>query len=118
MLDTKAAEDGKLVKSSSTVESREQVLQNPGTEELDISEVFKLEAGSDDNDGNGCSDGDRQTCTETEDNFEPGGKDEVKVEEEKGKEPGEILVRSFNEEVSNSFDNVTETSQNENNGIF
>ena len=120
MLDTKAAEDGKLVKSSSTVESREQVLQNPGTEELDISEVFKLEAGSDDNDGNGCSDGDKQTCTETEGNFEPEGRDEVKLEEEKGKEPGEILVRSFNEEglqvVSNSFENVTETSQNENNG--
>ena len=85
MLDSKAAE-GKLVKSSSTVESREQALQNPSTEELDISEVFKLEADTDDNndngenDENGGSDGDEQTNTETRCNFEPRGGDEVKVE--------------------------------------
>lgn len=131
MLDSKTTEV-KLVKSSSTVESREEALQNPATEELDISEVFKLEAGTDDNDdnddnnvndvndSNGCSDGDKQTYSETKGNFEPGYRDEVKVEEEKGKEPGEILVRIYNEEgiqvASNSFENVTETPQSESNG--
>ena len=95
VLDTKAVEGTNSV----PVEQREDVHENPVTEELDITDVFKLEAGIDDDnqndDNNEKNGGEKFPNTRIKGDLEC-TKREVKtsVKEVNFEEPGEIIARS------------------------
>ena len=112
VLESKAS-GAKPIISVVVVDSKQEgVLDNPAAEELDITEVFKLEADNDPNESSIPQAGGHSFKSRRRKK----SKNETLTKQDKSKEPGEISAKSKGHSekevvVTNSFDIVAETSQ-------